>query len=243
MKNLIFLAIILAVSNFSDTSTENLFPTPDPYCLSSLPISGVLPIGDTCEEDTLSPEYVRWCDVIQMDTVMLEESSKCWIPQYQFDIGKEFYYEKESGDLAMFTLTDKGHIFSQKVLKTEACDTSEYALALCYTIESYYIILENFDDQIELYIGMSLDRIKGSDPDYKDNIDEKMHIYKIHDYGYSGNRLQVEEFDDTPYMLNAFEEEKRFRDQTFKNVYRAGQYYYTKEVGLIAMNNGKWILQ
>lgn len=251
LKYLIIITVLLSCEKKNEPQPQpNYVAVPDPYCLSSAPVPGILPIGDTCDtaQMAMNPDPSFWCDVIHVDTLLLSEISKCWIPQFKFDIGEIFEYKNSSNQTIELTLTDKNHVLAQRILDSEECDSSEYNLGLCYDIEAYYITLENEEKSIKIYIEMGIDLFRNPDPEYHGKPDIELRILRINSNGYQGTRLRAEEFDTSPNVLSKFEEEKALLDRTFQNVYKASNYYYTKEIGLIAFNHGngtnnQWVLQ
>lgn len=248
MKQLIYFISFLTFWGCKKDSEMNQESLPPEYCITSTPMSGNLPVGYSCniEELSMLPDPHYYCDVEHVGTLMLPEVSKCWIPQYQFEIGQTFEYQNSQGEKIELTLSEKNHVLDPEILDQEECDTANYNLGLCYDVETYYIMLSNEDEEIKLYIEMGIDLFRSEDPEYDGKPDVLLRILKIHSTGYTGWGIRAEEYDNSPYILSPFEEKMTLLDKEFNNVYRAGKYWYTKEIGLIGFRddeNVRWVLQ
>ena len=131
-----------------------------PFCIETSPSAGISPIdlngdfGQTCDDQT-GVDQAEWCEIVPAETLLLGENAKCWMPQYQFEIGKSFTYNDANGQSKNLTLTDKDHLIVKRIYNSESCDEeAEKRSGLCYDSELIYIVLKDSENEIEYYIEM-----------------------------------------------------------------------------------------
>lgn len=252
-KYLLFLAILFS---FACKKERIQNPIPEPFCLNSSPSMGVSPIdvnGSVANCNTQFPiDTSRWCEIIPKETLLLEEEAKCWVPQYQFDIGQSFTYNNAAGQSITLTLTDKAHLLGNRIYTSERCETNaNKRKGHCYESELFYITLKDATNKIEYYIEMRATKIQFADTT-EINTPELL-IMAVLSNNARGALLWDKEFDktETLYQLTEFSEEITLLNRTFENVICNGRpvvnkAYYNKEFGLLGFEDDEevlWVLQ
>ena len=233
----------------------------EPFFLNSSPTQGISPININDDENgnTFQPncdaqflmDTSAWCEIVQKESLLLEDVDKYWVPQYEFDIGKQFNYKNEAGQSLTLTLTKKGHLLVNRILNSERCEeNSDKMRGHCYESEIFYIILKNEVEDIEFYIEMAA--TKDFFFEGKEIPNSVLKILKASNGRYEGALLWVEEFDRTEqlFMATEFATTQTLLDRNFENVIHnprpaVDDYFYNKEYGLIAFEDATdvlWVL-
>lgn len=224
------------------------------FFLDSLPQKGISPIDmdddyvSSCETSIVPLDTTAWCEYVQGETFRLTDTTKYWVPQYQYELGEIFSYKNSNGQTLDLTLKRKEHLLVKRIEKRERCEeNSDKLRGYCHEIEMFYVVLENPNRGYNIYIemGMSLQTFVDSDKEF---IQGKLLILTLAPGGYQGWKLWAEEFDKSKsvYQLTDFYEELTLLNRTFKHVISEGGYFYNKELGLVAFednNSTLWVLR
>lgn len=228
-----------------------------PFCLNSSPTLGVSPIDLDSSSPNCNAQFPidtsQWCEIIPKETLLLGEDAKCWIPQYQFDIGKTFTYNNTADQSITMTLTDKAHLLVNRIYNSEACEENDsQRKGYCYESELFYITLNDAINNIEYYIEMRARMIPFADTAAMAT-PELLIMAVSSNKEAKGALLWDKEFDKTGglYQLTEFSEEKTLLSRTFTNVIcnarpLVNKAYYNKELGFLGFeDDGEvlWVLQ
>ena len=153
MRTPFLLLLILGLIGCDNTSSLS----PQPFCLESTPTEGISPIDvegwpASCDA-SLPLDTSVYCSLIPEERLPLTDLAKCWLPQYQFEIGRKLFFRNEGGDIQPFTLNHKEHLLARRVNFYDPCpeDTTKF-IGHCYEPELYYFILESDDTDLRLYV-------------------------------------------------------------------------------------------
>jgi len=245
LKHILFFAILFS---FGCKKERNLNPIPAPFFLDSSPTIGesLFDFGD-CDNPP-SRSNVEFCEIVQQEQLLLTDVTKSWVPQYQFDVGTQFKYKNQAGQTLELTLTAKEHLLVERIQNRERCEeNSDEFRGLCHETEIFYILLENEDKGIKLYVemGMSFQTFAFSDPTF---VQGRLLFAKLTPEGNKDGRfLWDEEFDESSslFMITDFEEESVLLNRTFQKVLSKDLYFYNKQFGLVGFIddfNELWVL-
>lgn len=250
MKYQLFVILIFFIACTKESTEFNLKAE---FCLDTTPSLGISPndidsdFTTKCNGD-FTIDSSNFCEVIQKETLLLENTAKCWIPQYQYDIGKIFTYNNASGQSINLRLSNKGHLLVNRITEGERCELdSTKRVGHCNEIELYYISLIDSENEIEYYIEMRTRMIPFDDIDIFSP--ELLIVAVLSQNDARGALLYDKEFDATEllYMHTEFSENKTLLNRTFSNVICnarpiVNKAYYNKEIGLLGFEDDSEVL-
>ncbi|MEM7375046.1 MAG: hypothetical protein AAF587_41010 [Bacteroidota bacterium] len=225
------------------------------FFLDSTPSPGVSPVdanndlfncgGAVYPTDTSS----RYCEFVQGEDFPLPEAAKYWLPQYSFAIGTNFRYMNKDSETIELSLTEKEHILVNRVMHRDSCAAyPDKRTGICHEIELFYVILENAEQDLKMYVEVGVTQFKNPGPDPFFTPQGQIWLSRLTSEGTFSQWMWPEELDESEfqYQLFDFAEEQTILNRTFDNVWSRNDWYYSKEIGLLAFQDGEdvlWVLQ